>query len=777
MRSRAPSRSLVSVLVGLSLLGPSAVMADDEPRHDERRTWTRSLGGRHTLAGTVTLNGCLAQARQIQLEAFALDVVAMDVVREVPAASAQEARSAARAGAFDGTVTRTRDPHVFAFVVPVRAQGVYRLAIGVDNASCGRVFWRGSVDGLAATGGPPVHIEGFAARTQIEVRADPSFRDPDLASPGWVGADAIDVTDAASATRTLRWRSSLPAVQSGELQVAAAPFPTRGPIDACAEPAEGLLLRQAVTGRPGRWAELAPIDFHALVTPRRAAATADDDAVLNPAESSVASIARRVRAGTPLYVRIIPIVDGRRRCEARRDGVPGWVMLAQISPQGPVVPPVAPAPSILQADFQSYTPPFTGDVLKGRPTYGERGFKVLRDHVLPPVFCTGWAGMYYLASDPIGCEIVAAQWFNPGATVKKGTRFILGPPPSSGGGGGGLLSFFTDTLPSLATGLVDAIGMAVDYLSGLVEDVKGALADVVMSVLTSLPLVNDACVGLGSTGLTDCETLVKGAMETGMVAMGLPPSLPNWEELKDQGVDYLAAQIATDVAGGPLAQTLTQAAITEIAQKTLDTMTAKKVGASGAYGWVQPYLFYDPAVWVTSVSWTGTGTLPSELILRRYSTSLFAGGDVPLPTTTLPQVPALNIPMVLPAQLGGIPAPLCRRNRFGQVSCQPNIVSTLPRCQGEVAQWTSGGGQTTSEWVWMDVDCAYVDYVAIYYRDRWVTQRYDAAGCVNLSASSLQDVNGLLLPAPQPPFFTLGRVESDTPQFWVGPVWLSPGCP
>jgi hypothetical protein len=48
-----------------------------------------------------------------------------------------------------------------------------------------------------------------------------------------------------------------------------------------------------------------------------------------------------------------------------------------------------------------------------------------------------------------------------------------------------------------------------------------------------------------------CRIALQIAAESGLAAMGLPPSLPDFDALVDQGIDYLAAEIATQIGVPP----------------------------------------------------------------------------------------------------------------------------------------------------------------------------------------------------------------------------------
>ena len=158
------------------------------------------------------------------------------------------------ATARNARLTRTRDPHLYRFSVQgLHRATLYRLGISFPPNLCGKVFWRGPFEGLAVSGGAPVEIEGFAARTEVEIS--------DLATGQWVGTSDLQFTDPDAAVREFRWRSSLPGVIAGELQVSTEPFPHLGTFGACDEPSRGVIYRRQVPAIRGGWVSINSVDF------------------------------------------------------------------------------------------------------------------------------------------------------------------------------------------------------------------------------------------------------------------------------------------------------------------------------------------------------------------------------------------------------------------------------------------------------------------------------------------------------------------------------------
>lgn len=112
----------------------------------------------------------------------------------------------------------------------------------------------------------------------------------------------------------------------------------------------------------------------------------------------------------------------------------------------------------------------------------------------------------------------------------KGTYFDMCQPKDSS---------FLDDVGDVVGGFFGALGDLVNWVSTAYESAKGALIGAVVTALKST-------VGCGGT----CQALVAGALEAGLYAVGLPPTLPNFDQMVDMGADYLAAKIAAE-AGVP----------------------------------------------------------------------------------------------------------------------------------------------------------------------------------------------------------------------------------
>ena len=203
------------------------------------------------IRGTVVFNGCVVDPAKVRIRAVPLGVRSRDgFVFPRWRSSIGTAR-----------IDATADAHVLKFSIRnLSSRTPYQIGISSPPNPCGTMFWRGPEQGLALTGSRAVKLEGFAAQTQLELFS--------RETGGFVGADELDFTDPGLSSRSLRWKTLIPGVTGGELQLSTEPFPRQGAFRTCDEPASGVFYRQEVPARPrGKWQALEPIDLGPLLVP------------------------------------------------------------------------------------------------------------------------------------------------------------------------------------------------------------------------------------------------------------------------------------------------------------------------------------------------------------------------------------------------------------------------------------------------------------------------------------------------------------------------------
>ncbi len=243
----------------------------------------------------------------------------------------------------------------------------------------------------------------------------------------------------------------------------------------------------------------------------------------------------------------------------------------------------------------------------------------------------------------------------------------------------------------------------------------------------------------------ECKKGIEIGMTYGMASMGLPPSVPNWDDLKEEGVDYLAALAGENLetqTGVP--SPLTEAVLKDLAHRAIDDMNGKRGGSLPQTAWLVGDAGFTPPSWTAAVRKNGVEPLDRDVALFVEPTALLAGQKVPLPHKfPLPPVvgleqSTLRVPIVLRPNVSDVLPPICRSTfpaytKGPPQQCYPNGFATpgsKPTCQYQTNTGPSSPWKT-------DEDCSsYGDLVAIYYRDAWAA-KLAPTSCMPLHAITL----------------------------------------
>lgn len=589
------------------------------------------------------------------------------------------------------------EPGRYQFSIRGLVPGVpYRIGIRLESWGRGRaprLVWTSDRVPCVLSGDSELQFDAYAVRSEIEVMgsADPAHG---RRRARWVGADGVDFTDPVLATRTFRWRTTLPEVTGGRLQVSVKPFPRvaqRG-YSPCGGDDSGLLYSQDFpvdAVRPGRWTTGPSVDFNALLT--RTGRTAGDAALpgtLGPAAldpNFETLILPKLNAGMPFYVRVLPMRGEDVVCDPDTGGVPPEVLLALLKK-------VAEAISDPNVSVENviYNAPVWAPVEKGR-TY----FRITKPHTLPNniLFMTSWEWMARVTG------------YGPGETIPEGAGFWYKP----GSGSSSWIEDFAEGLGAVFTGLIDAFGDLVNYTSKLWEEIQDGVVNAVADSIDALGIIDcdDTCRAFLETGL-----------EIGLASMGVPPSLPNFEELTDQGLEYLADQAVAQFAPGvtvpdfvkDYASQQAKDFIKEVAKEMKDDY-----GVSGLPDWLAPDIRFQPASLQMDLYGRGkTQPFDSQPGVFRLNTPIYAGTAMKLPRH-LPEKgvePPLVFPMVLPANFANLAVP-----------------------PGTTYKSLSGPTITIGP-------NAYE--LAVWNRDHWLKARFlPASACYHLHLTALSDPGGV----------------------------------
>lgn len=136
-----------------------------------------------------------------------------------------------------------------------------------------------------------------------------------------------------------------------------------------------------------------------------------------------------------------------------------------------------------------------------------------------------------------GCVIVTG-YKHPAGIAEQ--AFPLGEMcPKSYKGAGNQIDSFGDFVDWATGGIADAF----DWVSERYDDLKQIAVDVVMKYTFFGAQCEFIAGAIDDDKTGYCRTIADAAVSSGMVALGIPPSIPNYNELIDKGIDH-AVQIA-----------------------------------------------------------------------------------------------------------------------------------------------------------------------------------------------------------------------------------------
>jgi hypothetical protein len=92
------------------------------------------------------------------------------------------------------------------------------------------------------------------------------------------------------------------------------------------------------------------------------------------------------------------------------------------------------------------------------------------------------------------------------------------------------------SIPDLAEAIIDFVVDAINWASQAYADLKAAVIDFVGEFVPDPPC--------GDTCLT-------ALLDVGLAALGIPPSVPNFDQLMDQGIEYMASQAVEQIGVPP----------------------------------------------------------------------------------------------------------------------------------------------------------------------------------------------------------------------------------
>jgi hypothetical protein len=201
-----------------------------------------------------------------------------------------------------------------------------------------------------------------------------------------------------------------------------------------------------------------------------------------------------------------------------------------------------------------------------------------------------------------GTDITAPVFWNlgieTGTTDKQAILFKKGTTRNvCGDDGDSIVDDFVDAVG----GFIDMMGDFVDWVSKTYADLKSEVASTIVSAIP------------GCSEKPACAGAVQMGLNAGLAALGMPPDLPDFEQLQAMGEGYLVDAIAQQVAaksGVPFADAAAKEALKEFIAKGKEAMQG---GGGGSSPWVpDDSKQYKPLLLTLAVSNpSATGATPA----------------------------------------------------------------------------------------------------------------------------------------------------------------------
>jgi hypothetical protein len=332
-----------------------------------------------------------------------------------------------------------------------------------------------------------------------------------------------------------------------------------------------------------------------------------------------------------LYIRILPIA---KPGESIIVGQPSNAMGAYYASVPPPQPPLKlydfSPPNLFSVEVKSFTPPIFQRASRW-------GCVVIEGYTIPAVGLT--AQLY-----PLG-EMC----------------------PKSYKGASNQITSFGDFVDWAFGGITDA----VDWVSERYDDLKQVAVDVVMKYTFFGAQCEFIAGAIDDDKTGYCRVIAETAVSSGMVALGIPPSLPNYNELIDKGIDHAVEIAAAEIASqtgvpciGPCEDALRAGFSQAADQLKTSSFTPGCAGEEEAHHHGReplclpdyviakpaPGAVYTPATAVVEVTRLFTDKHPDSLFDGQCSLgvgfsveNLFPGGTVRGPFGDTKEVPAQDV--------------------------------------------------------------------------------------------------------------------------------------
>jgi hypothetical protein len=350
-------------------------------------------------------------------------------------------------------------------------------------------------------------------------------------------------------------------------------------------------------------------------------------------------IQKLLARGAPLYVRVVPIgANGLYLCDPSQHGASAIAIVsyypvdldntlyppAKLSGSYQPAQPVTPYDACVVA-VKAFT--FNRDYVESHPLELDRNFRPSNGYAL--TFIQAGAYDYNPNNHPDDSIIHPGKWvcWNPSS-------------PNA-------IEQLIDDFGNFISGVVDGIAALVNYIAKLYDDIKNDIVNLVADAIRALQIPCDG----------PCHEALNIALTTALASMGLPPELPNFDELANQGFDYLTKAIADETGVPP--EVVSRVA--DVTRTVLSEAASSRGGGGGLPDWLSYDNRFRPSIVTLQLTMPSRGPLPlflnADFPSGLYSYNSAGYIRIPLPTKSLNYGETITIPIQLPPDLSGIDGP------------------------------------------------------------------------------------------------------------------------
>ncbi len=203
----------------------------------------------------------------------------------------------------------------------------------------------------------------------------------------------------------------------------------------------------------------------------------------------------------------------------------------------------------------------------------------------------GWKYHYVVTRQPKTSEIFPGFGFGVGSgdelfdLFPVGTKLDFTPHPED-------KSWWEEAIDAIGDFFSDIAGFFADIVNWVSETYESLKTNLVSFVAKYMTYLTPSLRGF-------VEDALRGLVDYGLASIGIPPSLPNFDELSNMGADYLAT-LALEKAGVPAADYFADG-VTDLAGGIKEnlTETANSSASPNPFGWdfirLDPDYLYRPA--------------------------------------------------------------------------------------------------------------------------------------------------------------------------------------